>query len=405
MKKFLSALLVLSVMAAAAANAAPNDSKNIKSDDRTGQIESVFFSPPVGAYAGLRTLFWSYRVSQGSRIIPEKVSCSIPELKIYASVDVKTGEYRKEWIRTPDAMVPGKYKVIMKALDKNGKVLLEKSSVLTVINRPEYGKNFPVKSVAVDPEGNMLVNGRKTLINGVYNAYYPDGIRSIAQAGFNTSKVSTENPDICKRILKALETSAIYADCRFKNISSKNADLFMKLLKDHPAVLILNIAGKTEISNIPIGKFPLVILKIRADEPEQSPHTAEQIRSGAYSALINGAKGLWWDNYRAAYRMPHIWGALTLLNSELFELESVILGKRTMLATSLKAVEAAVFTDGKRTVVIAVNTGKVEAKPLFSGIPGKTLTELFTGNAAVSVMGGKVKFTVAPESTRIFEVK
>ena len=291
----------------------------------------------------------------------------------------------------------------MKALGRNGKVLLEKSFTLVVINRPEYGKNFPIKSVAVDPEGNILVNGRKTLINGVYNAFHSNGAKNIAYAGFNAAKVTAENSDDCKRLLKTLEINNIYGSCELKYSGSKKTNSFVKAIKDHPALLFWNIAGKPEISSIQSGKFPQALLRIRADG--QCQQTTAQIRSSAYIALVNGAKCLWWDDFHTAYRIPHIWDALLMLNSELFELEDVILGKRTMLAASSQAVRAAVFTDDKRTVVIAVNTSQAEAKTVLSGIPGKIMTELFADNASVSVDSNKAKFSLAPESTRIFEVK
>ena len=441
------------------------------------RVEPAFFSPPVCAYAGLRSLFWGYRVSKDfvdPEKIPAKISCSIPELNVNVSADVKVNEHRKEWLRVPKAMVPGKYKVIMKALDKNGKVLLEKASVFTVINRPEYGKNFPVKSVSIDPEGNVLINGRKTLINGIYHAHNANGAKNISYAGFNAAQTWAPSPESYKKILGIMETNKVYANCVLKYISGKKLDSLMKVIKDHPAILSWDIVDEPAIRNITPAKIMPCVNQVRkyntgrplrisfsdptavknyqqcydmpavhkyvlpfdglaqmgavvrgvvrdiapGQSPQitlqswvhwydetQRPQTVEQTRSIAYIALVNGAKGLWWYHFPTAYRIPHIWGALIQLNSELFELEDVILGKRTMLASSSKAVEAAVFTNGKRTIVIAVNAGKTEAKTVLSGISGKTLTELFADNASISVASGKAKVTIAPESTRIFEVK
>ena len=403
MKKFLSALLVLLTVAVMADNAALNSEKSGKSDQITPvvkPVEPAFFSPPVCIYAGRQSFFWGYRVSRDfidPKFIPEKIICSIPELSITASADVQRNQHRQEWARLPKPVVPGKYKVIMKALGKNGKVLLEKSFTLVVINRPEYGKNFPIKTVSVDPEGNILVNGRKTLINGVYNAFHSNGAKNIAYAGFNTAKVRIENPDGCQKILKILESNKIYADCEFKNITGKKLTSLIKSIKNNPAFLSRNTNGKPS----------QVVLKICPDELDkvQRPQTAAQIRSNAYAALIDGAKELWWDNFPEAYRIPHLWGAVTLFNSELFELEDVITGKLTPLDCSNKAVKAAVFSNGSRTVVIAVNSRKNEVKTVLNGIPGKTLTELFSDKFSVPVSGGKVKITIAPEGTCIFEVK
>ena len=441
------------------------------------RVDPAFFSPPVCAYAGLRSLFWGYRVSKAfvdPERIPAKISCSIPELKVNAVVPVKVDEHRKEWLRVPQAMVPGKYKVIMKALDKNGKVLLENKSILTVINRPEYGKNFPVKSVAIDAEGNVLINGRKTLLNGIYHAHNANGAKNAAYAGFNAAQTWAASPESYKKVLNIMENNKVYANCVLKYISGKKLDSLMKVIKDHPAILSWDVVDEPAIRNITPAKIQPCVEQLRnyntgrplrisfsdptavknyqqcCDMPAvhkyvlpfdglaamgkvvrgvvkdsapgqspqitlqswvhwydetQRPQTAAQTRSIAYIALVNGAKGLWWYHFPTAYRIPHVWGTLMLLNSELYELEDVILGKRTPLASSADAVEAAVFTNGSRTIVIAVNTAKAETAAELSGIPGKELTELFADNAAVALAGGKAKFTIAPESTRIFEVK
>ena len=441
------------------------------------RVEPAFFSPPGCAYAGAGSLFWGYRVSKAfvdPEKIPAKISCSIPELKVNVSVDVKVNEHRKEWLRMPNPAVPGKYKVIMKALDKNGKVLLENTSTLTVINRPEYGKNFPVKSVAIDSEGNVLVNGKKTLLNGIYHAHTSNGAKSISHAGFNAAQTWAPSPDAYKKVLGIMEQNKVYANCVLKNIHGSKLENLMKVIKDHPAILSWDIVDEPAIRNITPAKIMPCVKQVRAyntgrplrisfsdptavknyrecyDMPAvhkyvlpfdglaqmgavvrgvvrdiapgqspqitlqswvhwydetQRPQTVEQTRSIAYIALVNGAKGLWWYHFPTAYRIPHLWDALKLLNSELFELEDVILGKRTVVKSAPATVEAAVFTNGSRTIVIAVNTAKTKAKAILSGIPGTTLTELYADNASVKVAKGKANFELPAETTRIFEVK
>ncbi len=441
------------------------------------RVEPAFFSPPGCAYAGAGSLFWGYRVSKAfvdPEKIPAKISCSIPELKVNVSVDVKVNEHRKEWLRVPNPAVPGKYKVIMKALDKNGKVLLENTSTLTVINRPEYGKNFPVKSVAIDSEGNVLVNGKKTLLNGIYHAHTSNGAKSISHAGFNAAQTWAASPEAYKKVLGIMEQNKVYANCVLKNIHGSKLDNLMKVIKDHPAILSWDIVDEPAIRNITPAKIMPCVKQVRAyntgrplrisfsdptavknyrecyDMPAvhkyvlpfdglaqmgavvrgvvrdfapgqspqitlqswvhwydetQRPQTVAQTRSIAYIALVNGAKGLWWYHFPTAYRIPHLWDALKLLNAELFELEDVILGKRTVVKSALATVEAAVFTNGSRTIVIAVNTAKTKAKAILSGIPGTTLTELYADNASVKVAKGKANFELPAETTRIFEVK
>ena len=93
------------------------------------------------------------------------------------------------------------------------------------------------------------------------------------------------------------------------------------------------------------------------------------------------------------------------MNAQIFELENVILGKRTVVKCAPATVEAAVFSNGKRTVLIAVNTAKAAANVSVSAIPGKNMTELYADGAKVAVKGGKAAFAIPAETTRLFEVK
>ena len=68
-------------------------------------------------------------------------------------------------------------------------------------------------------------------------------------------------------------------------------------------------------------------------------------------------------------------------------------------------VEAAVFSNGKRTIVIAVNTAKQAVKTTINGIPGNNLTELYADGAQVAVRNNSSIFEIPAETTRIFEVK
>ena len=70
-----------------------------------------------------------------------------------------------------------------------------------------------------------------------------------------------------------------------------------------------------------------------------------------------------------------------------------------------RAEEALRLGNGKRTVLIAVNTAKAAVKAALPAIPGKNLTELFADNAKVAVKGGVAEFDIPAETTRIFEIK
>ena len=168
------------------------------------RVEPAFFSPPVFVFSGERSLFWGYRVSAAfvdPKQIPATITFSVPELKIEAKAKVKVNDHVKVWARIPRPVKKGKYPVIMKALSKDGKVLLENRSVFTVADRPAYGSRFPVKSVAIDADGNVLVNGKKTLLNGIYHAHNPNAAKSISSAGFNAAQTWAAKPASYKKIL------------------------------------------------------------------------------------------------------------------------------------------------------------------------------------------------------------
>ena len=440
------------------------------------RVEPAFFSPPDCIYSGERSFFWGYRVSAAfvdPKLIPAAITCAIPELKVNSSAKVKVNDHVKVWARIKRPVKPGKYQVIMKALDKTGKVLLENRSILTVIDRPAYGSRFPVKSVSIDADGNVLVNGRKTLLNGIYHAHTVAGAKNIAYAGFNAAQSWAPNPASYKKVLDLMAANRIYANCVLKYISGKKLDDLMTVIKEHPAILSWDIVDEPAIRNItpekimpcvnqvrncktgkPLrisfsdvtavakyqkcydmpathkyvlpfdgiaaqgevvrqivksiapGQSPQITLQswVHWYDESQRPQSVAQTRSIAYISLINGAKGLWWYHYPTAYKIPHLWGALIRLNAELFELEDIILGKRTVLSGAPSTVEAAMFTNGKRTVIIAVNTAKTPVAAAISPVNGTTLTELFANGEKIAVKDGSAQIQIPAESTRIFEL-
>lgn len=441
------------------------------------RVEPAFFSPAGLVYENERSLFWGYRVSAAfvdPKLIPDTVTFSVPDLKINSTAKVKVNEHVKVWARIPRPAKVGKYPVTMKALDKDGKVLLENKSVLKVIKRPAYHSNYPAKTVSIDAEGNVLVNGKRTLVIGIYHAHNAAGAKNIASAGINAAQTWAPNPASYKKVLDIMAANKIYANCVLKNISGQKLDDLIKTVKDHPAVFSWDIVDEPAIRNItpekimscvdqlrnyntgkPLrisfsdftvvkkyqkcydmpavhkyvlpfdgiaaqsnvvravvnnvaqGQSPQITLQswIHWYDETQRPQSAAQTRSLAYISLINGAKGLWWYDYPVAYKVPHLWDVIKEINAELFELEDIILGKRTVVKCSPATVEAAVFTNGKRTILIAVNTAKQAAEVAVSAVPGKTLTELYADAASVAVNGGTAEFTIPAESTRLFEIK
>jgi hypothetical protein len=161
------------------------------------------------------------------------------------------------------------------------------------------------------------------------------------------------------------------------------------------------------VDNVAPGQSPQITLQswVHWYDETQRPQTAAQTRSIAYISLNNGAKGLWWYDFPVAYKIPHLWDTIKKLNAELFELEDIILSKRTRVKALPATVDAAVYTNGKRTILVAVNTAKAAVKATIPGISGKNLNELYADGAQVTISNSKAEFDLPAETTRIFEVR
>ena len=448
------------------------------------RVEPAFFSAPAYAYTGEKYLPWGYRVSKlfvDPAKLPAKISFEVPALKLKGEVNAVMDKHfsTKAWFRNP--LKVGKYDVIMKAFDAKGVCVLEQKSTLRVINKPNYAKRLPVKSVAIDADGNTIVNGKKTFLNGVYHAYTEKEAKEISYQGFNIVEAWGPNPASFKTALNNFASADLYSSAVLKFISGEKLQKLMAEIKDHPSVLAWDIVDEPAIRSITPEKLMPCINEMRAfntgkpfrisfanvaavpeykevfdiaathsyvipfaglakmgevtrtivnyfptprkhspqittqswihwHDETRRPQTVEQTKSLAWISIINGAKGLFWYSFRdvgswETRSVPHLWSTFKGLNAQIYELEDVILGKRTVVKCDPATVEAAVFTNGKRTVLIAVNTAKQPAKVKVNAIPGKNMTELYADGAAVAVNAGVAEFDIPAESTRIFEVK
>ena len=217
------------------------------------RVEPAFFSPAGLLYEGERSLFWGYRVSAAfvdPKLIPATITFSVPGLKINAKAKVKVNDHVKVWTRIPRPAKAGKYPVVMKALDKDGKVLLENNSVLKVIKRPAYHSNYPAKTVAIDTDGNVLVNGKRTLVIGIYHAHNTAGAKNSANAGINAAQTWAPKPASYKKVLDIMAANKLYANCVLKNINGKKLEDLYNTIKDHPAVFSWDIVDEPAIRNI-----------------------------------------------------------------------------------------------------------------------------------------------------------
>ena len=448
------------------------------------RVEPAFFSAPAYAYAGEKFLPWGYRVSKAfvdPAKLPAKISFEVPALKLKAEVKAAMDKHfnTKAWFKAP--LKAGKYDVIMKAFDAKGVCVLEQKSVLRVINKPDYGKRLPVKSVTIDADGNTVINGKKTFLNGVYHAYTAKEAKEISYQGFNIVEAWMPNPASYKKALDDFASADLYSNAVLKFISGDKLRNLMAAIKDHPSVVSWDIVDEPSIRGITPDKLMPCVNEMRSfktgkpfrisfsdvnavpkylntfdiaatheyvipfaglarlgevtrtivgyfpaprkhspqittqswihwHDETRRPQTVEQTRSMAYLPIVNGAKGLFWYSFQDrgswdSRSVPHLWSTFKGLNAQIFELENVILGKRTVVKCVPATVEAAVFSNGKRTVLIAVNTAKAAANVSVSAIPGKNMTELYADGAKVAVKGGKAAFAIPAETTRLFEVK
>ena len=447
------------------------------------RVEPVFFSSPVYAYTGEKTLDWGYRIAKlfiDPAKMSAKITFDIPELNIHAEdTAVATDKHVCHKIRLDSPLAKGKYNISMKAFDADNKEVMSQNFVLKVIDRPDYAKRLPVKSISIDAEGNTLINGKKTLMHGLYHVYSPQEAVDINYAGFNAIIAWAPTPAKYKNMLDFAADNDLYSDCVLKFISGKKLDDLMAEIKDHPSVVSWDIVDEPAIRNIkPHRLMPCVNqlrayntgkpLRISFSDPtappdyrecydiaavhkypipfgggikafdnftrlvnsyfpvprKNSPHftlqiwisghdntrrpiTADQIRSQAYIALINGIKGLWWYSFREKgswdiRTVPGMWSAFKGLNAELFKLEKYIFGKRTIINTGNPDVIAAKFEIDDRGIVIVTNLSKTAQKAVLPGITG--VKGLFDADDAEKA-DGLVRVELPGEKTKIFEIK
>ena len=424
------------------------------------KVPPAYFAPPVYAFEGEKQLPWGYRVSaelMKKEQIPASIVFSVPELKVSASEPAKLNTHACGKAELAAPLKKGKYTVVMTALDGAGRELAKEERTLRVIARPKRSPRLPVKSVEIDADGNLLINGKPVLLNGLYHVYRESEVKDIADAGFNTVIAWERTPDKYLKMLDWMKKYDLYADCVIKRLEPKPLAELLNVIGRHPAIISFDPEDEPDIKDhspekimprvkqiretcpgkplriscsgpnsvkkygvcaeimcahnyvIPFGglamqahstatvvnSFPLprkhspqMTLQswIHWHDLTRKPQTPEQTRSLAYTALICGAKGLWWYSFRDGTswdvrNVPSIWTVFKGLNAELAELNDVILtgkripvkaetldaaGKPVKLAGEIKGrqkvsggeigVIAAVWQLPDRTVLAAVNT-------------------------------------------------
>ncbi len=232
------------------------------------RVEPVFFSSPVYAYTGEKTLDWGYRVAKlfiDPAKMPAKVTFDIPELGVSAEdTKIATDKHVCHTVQLASPLAKGSYKVSMKAFDAKDTEVLSDSFTLKVIDRPDYAKRLPVKSVSIDADGNTVINGKKTLMHGLYHVYSPQEAVDINYAGFNAIIAWAPTPEKYKKMLDFAADNDLYSDCVLKFISGEKLDKLMAEIKDHPSVVSWDIVDEPAIRNIKPHRLMPCVNQLRA---------------------------------------------------------------------------------------------------------------------------------------------
>ena len=217
------------------------------------RVAPAFFYEPVCAYAGEKTLEYGYRVSADfidKTKMPVRIEFSLPAYNVKSATEVKINSHEKVLCNLDSPLKVGKYDVLMQAFDKNNKVVAEEKSILKVIPKPHFSKRLPVKSVSIDSEGFIVVNGKRRIINGIYHAHYAEPAKHIAKIGINAAQSWAPTPETYKKVMEIMEANDIYANCVLKNIKGKQLDDLVKAIKNAPALFSWDIVDEPAIRNI-----------------------------------------------------------------------------------------------------------------------------------------------------------
>ena len=228
----------------------PAEAEKIMASKRA---EPAFLYDPVCAYAGEKELRWGYRVSAGfidKNKMPVRIEFSLPAYNIKSAAQVKINRHEKILCNLNSPLKAGKYDILMQAFDKNNKVVAEKKSLLKVIPQPRFTKRLPVKSVSIDSDGFIIVNGKRRIINGIYHAHYAEPVKNIAQIGINAAQTWAPDPRRYKKVMDLMAANDIYANCVLKNIKNEQLSELVNHIKNHPALFSWDIVDEPAIRNI-----------------------------------------------------------------------------------------------------------------------------------------------------------
>jgi len=150
-----------------------------------------------------------------------------------------------------------------------------------------------------------------------------------------------------------------------------------------------------------IGTFPW------AGDGEGLP-SAEYVRCAAYVSLICGAKGLLYFSYHFDQHKLNespLWEPLGELNREVADLAPWLLAcEPTPVEVSGDLVEAALFTDGDTTVLLAANTSEDVAAEVEVAVPGHVGEARGLFSREVHACDGGLSLALPPYGTAAFRL-
>lgn len=234
------------------------------------KVPPAYFSPPVYAFEGEKQLPWGYRVSaelMQKEQIPASIVFSVPELKVSASEPAKLNTHACGKVKLASPLKKGKYTVVMTALDSAGKELAKEERLLRVIARPKVSRRLPVNSVEINADGNLIINGKPVLLNGLYHVYKESEVKDIAEAGFNTVIAWERLPDKYLKMLGWMSKYDLYADCVIKRLPEDQLAELLKVIGKHPAIVSFDPEDEPDIKDHSPEKIMPRVKQIRETCP------------------------------------------------------------------------------------------------------------------------------------------
>lgn len=206
-------------------------------------------------------------------------------------------------------LAPGKYKIIMQLLDKNGKLLVSELDTLEIQKRPEWlGAKLGVSDKVLPPFTPLIVNGNSVSCwgrkYGLYGLALP---KTIVSAGKEilSAPVTINGKALSGSIVNIKDTSAQAVFSGKTKLS--NGTLQAKLTAEYDGLLLYDLTAK--------GKFNELVLEIPL-KPEYAKYfhyVADSGKANSDAGALPSQQGRVFDSrkvFKSAIKgsfIPYIW--------------------------------------------------------------------------------------------------